>query len=302
MLQKDFLGRTHLGHAEELRDAERETAQAPSELAHRGIRHTLHRSKYNGRLPPADPDGRGSLIRLFWPQIHSDDINDRMTKHEVLDKTQVERCKPDFSVEAAKRARAKTWLAVHELAKLIYPGMVEEEAQKLCQAKLAELGAEKNWHRVYVRFGKNTIKHYGVPSEPGVQLDENDLFYLDIGPVWDGYEGDAGDTFSVGSDPEHRRCAEDCRVIFDLTARAWKEQNLSGKSLYDFAEAEAKRRGWVLNLEVNGHRLSDFPHALYFKGSMTDADFALEPHLWVLEIQIRHPDREFGAFYEDWLS
>ena len=28
-----------------------------------------------------------------------------------------------------------------------------------------------------------------------------------------------------------------------------------------------------LNLDVNGHRLADFPHALYFKGAMTDVDW-----------------------------
>ena len=232
-----------------------------------------------------------------------------MTEHdphsEVLDQTRLERTKADFSLDLAKKARELSWLAVAEIKKLIRPGMTEEEALKAGQAKLAEMGVSKNWHRLYVRFGVNTLLHYGMPSEPGVTLAENDIYYLDLGPVWgtqpNEYEGDAGDTFVVGSNPEHHRCARDCREIFNLVARAWKEKKLGGKALYELAQNETVKRGWTLNLEVNGHRLSDFPHALYFKGSLTDAEFAPTPALWVLEIQIRHPTEKFGAFFEDWL-
>ena len=59
--------------------------------------------------------------------------------------------------------------------------------------------------------------------------------------------------------------------------------------------------GWRLNLEIRGHRLSDFPHAIYRAGDL--GDFALCPAagLWMLEIQIAHQTRPFGAFFEDLL-
>lgn len=59
--------------------------------------------------------------------------------------------------------------------------------------------------------------------------------------------------------------------------------------------------GWRLNLDLSGHRLSDFPHSAFFKGGVAEAPFAPSPELWVLEMHIRHRTRPFGAFYEDML-
>ena len=50
-----------------------------------------------------------------------------------------------------------------------------------------------------MRFGSNTTKNFDDPSEPGVVLGENDIFFIDIGPIFDGCEGDAGDTVAVGT-------------------------------------------------------------------------------------------------------
>jgi hypothetical protein len=52
---------------------------------------------------------------------------------------------------------------------------------------------------------------------------------------------------------------------------------------------------------VRGHRLSDFPHKLHHGGSMEECAGHPSPERWVLEIQIRHPLEELGAFYEDLL-
>lgn len=49
-------------------------------------------------------------------------------------------------------------------------------------------------------------------------------------------------------------------------------------------------------------RLGDFPHALYFKDSLSEVEFAPIENLWVLEIHIRCQESKRGAFYEDILS
>jgi hypothetical protein len=76
---------------------------------------------------------------------------------------------------------------------------------------------------------------------------------------------------------------------------------MSGRELYDFATEEAKKMGWELNLDLSGHRLSDFPHAAIYDGPMAEVDFKPSPLLWVLEIHIRHATDGYGAFYEDML-
>lgn len=213
----------------------------------------------------------------------------------------LERVGPAFSSARLMEAREKTWRAMNELAALIRPGMLEEEAYELAKSMFAQHGAPKAWHRPHVRFGINTLKAYSEPSQPGVRLGEKDLFFLDVGPIWNGYEGDAGDTYVVGDDPEMLRCAKDAREIFAEVRAHWLQSKVNGPDLYRFAELRAQSRGWVLNTRVNGHRVSDFPHALHFKGSLTDQEAIPQPGLWVLEIQIRHPEREIGAFFEDLL-
>lgn len=219
-----------------------------------------------------------------------------------------------FEIECVKEAavpdeilsaREKTWEAMKAIAAAIRPGMTEDEAVGVAKSILSEMGSPKNWHRVYLRFGRNTVKCYGDPSEPGTVLGENDIFYVDIGPVWQSsgttleIEGDAGDTFTTGSNAEMKRCAEDARRLFGIVKQEWSANGKTGSALYRFAAEEADKLGWRLNLKANGHRIADFPHAAYFKGNLADMDFEPKAHLWVLEILIRHPTREFGAFYED---
>lgn len=46
---------------------------------------------------------------------------------------------------------------------------------------------EKNWHPPKLRFGPNTLKTFKEPSDPYILQDE-DILYIDIGPVIDGHE------------------------------------------------------------------------------------------------------------------
>jgi len=206
-----------------------------------------------------------------------------------------------FTVEKMLFVRDRTRRAIHAIAARVTPGMVEEDAVEMAKDLLAGLDMIKGWHDVYVRFGSNTLKTFGAPSDPGVILGENDLFFIDIGPVWQDWEGDGGDTFIVGSNAEMARCAADARKLFHIVRKKWTQTGLSGKGLYDFATAEAEAMGWELNLDLSGHRLSDFPHAAVYDGPLAEIDFRPSPLLWVLEIHIRDRDRKFGAFFEDML-
>ena len=74
---------------------------------------------------------------------------------------------------------------------------------------------------------------------------------------------------------------------------------MSGYKLYDFAEKCAEEKGFQLNLNMYGHRIGDFPHALHYKGKLNTIDFEISQGLWVLEILLKHKTKEFGAFFED---
>ena len=221
----------------------------------------------------------------------------------VLDEkqTEYEAVGPHFTKEQMLSMRAKVRAIINEIPSFCKPGMVEEDAVEQAKELLASHGMVRGWHDVYVRFGSNTLKTFGELSDPGVILKENDIILIDIGPVWEEWEGDGGDTFIVGDAPEMQKCADAARSLFHVVRKKWESTGLSGKALYEFAVTEAKSMGYELNMDLSGHRISDFPHAAIYDGPMADVDFKPAPLLWVLEIHIRHPTAGFGAFYEDML-
>ncbi|WP_133646850.1 M24 family metallopeptidase [Paraburkholderia flava] len=206
-----------------------------------------------------------------------------------------------FSLDTMKYARTMTWKAVDAIAERIKPGMLESEANAVGKEVLAGIGMERIWHPVLVRFGENTLRTFKERSTSDPVLAANDIFFIDIGVVWDGHEGDAGTTYVVGDDAEMHACAKACKTVFDEVEHHWRTTGAGGKALYDYAAARAEAAGWRLNVDIKGHRVSDFPHAIHKAGKLGDYDSRPAEGLWILEIQIAHRERPFGAFYEDLL-
>jgi Xaa-Pro aminopeptidase len=219
----------------------------------------------------------------------------------VLKQVDLERVGAAYSPERMLAVREMTRAAIHEIAASVRPGMVEEDAVAMAKRLLAARSMLRGWHDVYVRFGQNTMKTFGAASDPGVVLGRDDIFFIDIGPVFEEWEGDGGDTFVTGSDPDMARIAGDARKLFHSVRTQWVRHGSTGQQLYDYATAQARELGWELNLDLSGHRLSDFPHAVIYDGPMATVPFHPSPMAWVLEIHIRHPARGFGAFFEDML-
>lgn len=200
-------------------------------------------------------------------------------------------------------ARDKTLRVIEAVSKQVVPGMSEERVRELVNSELEKSGSEKFWHAPQIRLGINTLRAFGEPGELGVKLFESDVYFLDLGPVYLGHEGDVGRTFAVGKDPEMIRIARDVETIWKLVRDHWSQTQESGAKLYAFASQQAQELGWVLSLhEANGHRIADFPHVAKQRGTIEGLDFKPAPSKWILEIHIKHPTRPFGAFYEDLLN
>jgi Xaa-Pro aminopeptidase len=206
-----------------------------------------------------------------------------------------------FSLETMQYARERSWEAVRAIAAQVRPGVTEAEANARAMATLKELGMDRIWHPAIVRLGESTLRTFREPLTPERVLGDNDIFFVDIGPVWRGHEGDAGDSFVVGNDAEMQACAEAARTLWHEVSQCWREEGLSGTALYAWAAERATAMGWRLNQDIKGHRVCDFPHAIYRAGDLGDFGLCPSTGLWILEIQIAHPTRPFGAFYEDLL-
>ncbi|WP_248766129.1 M24 family metallopeptidase [Pseudomonas protegens] len=209
---------------------------------------------------------------------------------------------PAYSLEGMLHAKRMTWEAIGQIARQVKPGMQESAAREMGLEVLREMGMERIWHPLLIRFGANTVKTFKQRSDGDPLLQENDLFFIDLGVVWDRHEGDCGATFVVGDDAEMHACAAAAKSLFDQVHDHWQSHQVAGPELYRHAQERAQAMGWVLNLDIKGHRVSDFPHAIYRAGDLGDFAACPQVGLWILEIQIAHPTRPFGAFYEDLLA
>ncbi|MDB5820545.1 MAG: (Fe-S)-binding protein, partial [Rhizobacter sp.] len=100
-------------------------------------------------------------------------MNDRVGK-EVL-----EAVGKNYDAAQMMAVRKMTRDAIHRIASAVRPGMVEEDAVDMAKDLLADMGMLRGWHEVYVRFGANTTKTFGAPSDPGIVLGAEDIFLID---------------------------------------------------------------------------------------------------------------------------
>jgi len=209
---------------------------------------------------------------------------------------------PAFRLASLRAARERGVRLIEDCAARVRPGMAEDHAKTIFRELALAEGSEASWHAPQIRFGVNTLLGFGARG-PEAILGNEDIFFLDIGPVFDGFEADIGRTYALGNDPVHRALADDSRRIWETVRTRWEESGESGAELYAFADAEARRLGWKLvHPDANGHRIGEFPHAAkYRKTTIEELSYVPAPGLWILEIQIRHPTLAVGAFFEDLL-
>ncbi len=208
-----------------------------------------------------------------------------------------------FKVDHLQRARDLSLEVLQSVAVQIEPGMTVSQIKDILQKSQEKLGSTKSWHPPQIRLGENTLLPFGQKGLEDLRLGENDIYFLDIGPIFDGHEGDIGRTMVVGHDPEMQKCSFDVAMIWRDVRDHWSKNNVTGAALYKFASECSAKLGWLLTLDqANGHRIADFPHAVRNRGSIESFESCPAADRWILEIQIRHTQRPFGAFYEDLLT
>lgn len=200
-------------------------------------------------------------------------------------------------INARNLAREMTY----ELSSMFRPGMTEEDAHKMYKELCTRYPVEKQWHPPKLRFGPNTICDFKDVSVPHV-LQEEDIFFIDIGPVIDGHEADYGETFAIGNIFDQKNIAHCSKKVFEEVSEYFKRNKTTGENLYQFAKARADHYGYILNMGSDGHRIGDFPHHIHFKGALPETEEVIVPNAWILEIHLYSKDKKFGAFYEDILT
>jgi len=238
---------------------------------------------------------------------YSRKINTLGDMEQISDTDEVARLAALFDAER----KALALLDQIEALGFIAAGRREREVERDIYA-LAEqgFGVTKHWHKRIVRAGLNTLATAG-DNPTDLVITDDDMVFLDLGPVFEAWEADVGRSYAVGGDlAKHVLCA-DLPRMFDLVKAEFDANlDITGAELYAFACAAAERFGWHFGGKIAGHIIGEFPHA-HLPGEkevlrispgnptrLRDPDGFGRTRYWILEIHIVSQDRTFGGFYE----
>jgi Xaa-Pro aminopeptidase len=182
--------------------------------------------------------------------------------------------------------------------------------------KLAEqmFGISTYWHKRIVRAGRNTLAPYDA-NPPDLVVGEDDIIFLDLGPVFEEWEADFGRTFVLGSDPKKLKLRDDIGKAFAEGKKYFQNHpDVTGAELYAHVQELARQYGWEFGGAIAGHLIGQFPHeripddkvTLYSHPGnprrMRDLDANGQERHWILEIHFVDRGLEIGGFYEELLT
>ena len=213
------------------------------------------------------------------------------------------------------QGKAARLFAEVEARGLIAPGRTELEVQHAVRDLAAELlGVEKHWHKRIVRAGENTLEPYDE-NPVDRTITDDDIVFLDFGPVFEEWEADFGRTYVLGDDPVKHQLRDDLAVVFaEGKAHFEAHPEITGEQLYAHVVRLAEQRGWTFGNYHCGHVVGEFPHVtpdeerthnLVREGSdkpMRRPDREGKVTHWILEVHLVDLDRRIGGFYEELLT
>jgi len=198
---------------------------------------------------------------------------------------------------------------------LIRAGLTESQLnQKIYDLAKELYGISTYWHKRIVRAGANTLLPY-ADNPPDRTIGEDDILFLDLGPVFEEYEADFGRTFVIGSDPIKLKIRDDVVQAFADGKQYFKENpDITADQLYAYAVSLAGKYGWEFGGPIAGHLIGQFPHeriaedkvSLYVHPRsnlrMRSTDEKGQLRHWILEIHFVDRARQIGAFFEELLT
>jgi Xaa-Pro aminopeptidase len=202
-----------------------------------------------------------------------------------------------------------------ERREMIRPGVGERQLSDEINSLAADLlGVTRHWHRRIVRAGENTLQPFKERPPDRVVADD-DIVFLDLGPIFEEWEADFGRTFVLGDDP-------DKVALCEALPRVWQagrdyfdnHAQVTGAELFDATVEIARRERFGWGSHIAGHLVGEFPHKKiagtatewYIMPGSTKPMRRADPRgrrcHWILEIHLIDPMRRFGGFYEQLLD
>jgi len=212
--------------------------------------------------------------------------------------------------------KAKELFNTVEQRELIIAGKPESELSAEIVNLAKELfGIESFWHKKIVRAGVNTLHPYNG-NPPDRVIEEDDIVFLDFGPIFNGWEADLGRTYVIGNDPLKLKLKKDVEDAWH-EANEWyyRQKDLTGAAYFHYITELAKRYGWEFGGDIGGHIVGRFPHEQPDDAADLGLDIHPDNHSsillldkygnkrhWILEIQFVDRQNNIGGFFEQLLT
>lgn len=227
------------------------------------------------------------------------------------------RAEEEVRVERLLDAQEKAAQLFDEIERrvMIRPGVGEQELSGAIHDLAAEMfGVTRHWHRRIVRAGENTLQPFRE-RPPDRVIADDDIVFVDLGPIFEEWEADFGRTFVLSDDP-------DKKALRDALPRVWQagrdyfdgHPDVTGAELFDFVVGVTHAEGFEFGSSIAGHLVGEFPHR---KIAGTGVEWYIMPGSdkpmrrtdpsgrrchWILEIHLISRGRRFGGFYEQLLD
>jgi Xaa-Pro aminopeptidase len=215
----------------------------------------------------------------------------------------------------AAQANAVTLFDEIDVRRIIVPGVTEVAASDAIRDLAAEMfGVDRYWHKRIVRAGENTLHPYRE-NPPDRTITDDDIVFLDFGPIFEQWEADFGRTFVLGDDPVKQRLRDALPVVFDAGREFFEShEDVTGARLFARVTELAEEAGWEFGGTIAGHLVGQFPHET-IAGDKIDSYIAPgsdQPMRrtdrngqichWILEVHLVDRERRIGGFFEELLD
>jgi len=207
--------------------------------------------------------------------------------------------------------KAKKLFQEIENRNLIQSGIFESELNTSIYKLAYELfQIETYWHKRIVRAGENTLFPYNENPIDRI-LNDDDILFLDFGPIFEEWEADFGRTFVIGNNSRKIKLKNDVEIAWHA-AKAWilSQEKSTGSEVFAYLKNLAKSYDWEFGGEIGGHLIGKYPHeklepknySLYIHPENHSTIFSKSENNfdknWVLEIHFIDLQNRIGSFFE----